>query len=252
MPKHAIQSLGEVMVYPPAPEGVIIYSIGDIHGRSDCLRAAFQTIDIDKRKRNPDHNTVEVLLGDYVDRGPDSRGVIDMIIERSRNEVLVCLTGNHEMMFKSYLEGRLDFDDWRNYGGLQTLLSYGLDPFLLKHGGSRLLAAVRSALSPSHREFLNLTRSYLKLGQYCFVHAGIKPGVALEKQELNDLTLIRRGFLDCEAGFGLIVVHGHSPIQHVDFRHNRINIDTGAYATNRLSVIRIDERGPTLIPENDA
>jgi serine/threonine protein phosphatase 1 len=239
------------MAYPPAPDGLIIYSIGDIHGRSDCLRRAFDTIDIDKRKRNPVRNTVEVLLGDYVDRGPDSRGVLDMIIERSQHTPLVCLTGNHELMFKSYLEGRLDFSIWRNYGGLQALLSYELDPFLLKHGGPRLLAAARSALPILHKKFLTLTRSYLKLGRYCFVHAGIKPGVVIEKQAISDLTLIRRGFLDCEASFGFIVVHGHSPVSHVDFRHNRVNIDTGAYATNRLAVIRIDERGPMLIPENN-
>ena len=91
------------------------------------------------------------------------------------------------------------------------------------------------------------TRPYLRLGDYCFVHAGLRPNIPIERQSLHDFTLIRKDFLDYEGSFGCIVVHGHSPHHHVEYKHNRINIDTGAYATNRLSVIRIDEAGPVTL-----
>lgn len=202
---------------------------------------------IDQDKSRLKSKTVEIYLGDFVDRGSDSNGVIEMLLARARREIVVCLKGNHEIMFESYLAGQLSFDLWRPSGGLETLISYDIDATLLKHGGAALLAAVQSRIPEHHRKFLAATRSYLELGEYCFVHAGIKPKAPLEKQSLTDFTMIRRGFLDYEGSFGCIVVHGHSPHPNVEFKHNRVNIDTGAYATNKLSVIRIDENGPMTL-----
>ncbi len=238
--------------YPPGPPGVVIYAIGDIHGRSDCLPALHRTIDRDKSRLKPSLTTAEIYLGDFVDRGPDSHGVLETIITRARKATVVCLKGNHEIMFEAYLAGKLSFDLWKSLGGLGTLLSYRVSSDLLLHGGPALLAAANSAVSKRHREFLAKTHPQVKLGSYCFVHAGIRPNVPLEKQSLQDLTTIRDDFLDHQGGFGFIVVHGHSPLIEVQFQFNRINLDTGAYATNRLSAIRIDENGPTLLAGGDA
>ena len=233
--------------YPPGPAGVVIYAIGDIHGRSDCLHALHRTIDRDKSRLTPSLTTVEIYLGDFVDRGPDSHGVLEMIIARARKAAVVCLRGNHEIMFEAYLAGKLSFDLWKSLGGLATLFSYKVSSDLLLHGGPALLAAANSAVPRRHREFLTKTRPQVKLENYCFVHAGIRPNVPLDRQSLQDLTTIRNDFLDHEGGFGFIVVHGHSPHIEAQFKFNRINLDTGAYATNRLSAIRIDENGPALL-----
>jgi serine/threonine protein phosphatase 1 len=234
-------------LYPPAPDGLVIYAIGDIHGRSDCLRAVHQRIDRDKRRLKAGKHTVEIYLGDYIDRGSDSYGVVEIILARARGTIIACLKGNHEIMLEAYLAGELSFEHWGPFGGLQALLSYNVDPLLLKHGGPALLAAAKSSIPELHKKFFALTHPYIRLGGYCFVHAGMRPRIPLKNQTLRDLTSIREGFLDYTGTFGCIVVHGHSPQPHVEFKPNRINLDTGAYATNRLSVIRIDENAPTLL-----
>lgn len=236
-------------LYPPAPDGLVIYAIGDIHGRSDCLRAVHQRIDDDTCRLKPGERAVEIYLGDYIDRGPDSFGVVEMILARSNTTISVCMKGNHESMLEAYLARELSFEQWKLVGGLQTLLSYNVDSFLLKHGGPALLPAVTASIPEVHKKFFALTRPYIKLGHYCFVHAGLRPNVVLEEQTLRDLTTIRKPFLDYTGSFGCIVVHGHTPNNQVEFKPNRINIDTGAYATNKLSVIRIDENGPRLLGE---
>ena len=235
--------------YPPAPEGLVIYAIGDIHGRSDCLRTVHRRIDHDKSTLKPTCNTLEIYVGDFIDRGPNSYGVIEMILARARNTVIVCLKGNHERMMEAYLAGELAFEHWKSMGGLEALLSYDIDPLLLRHGGSTLLTTVRTSVPDQHKKFLEKTLPYLKLGNYCFVHAGLRPDVPLERQKLHDLTFIREEFLKYTGNFGCIVVHGHSPRPQVEFKRNRINLDTGAYATNILSLIRIDENGPALLAD---
>ncbi len=233
--------------YPPGPEGMLLYAIGDIHGRSDCLRRAHDLIDRDSAKRGGRDRALEIYVGDYIDRGPDSKGVLDLLIARSTAASVVALRGNHEIVMESFLRGQTPFDDWRRLGGLETILSYGVDARrLLKKGGvqPRDLA---EKFPESHLRFISSLRSVYVVGRYCFAHAGLRPGVTFERQSTEDIAWIRDEFLTFAGNFGFIVIHGHTPVASVDFLSNRINIDTGAYISNRLSILRIDAAGVTAL-----
>jgi serine/threonine protein phosphatase 1 len=226
---------------PRVPEGTRIYAVGDIHGRGDLLNAVLQRIDADQAT-HPCDRAIHVFLGDYLDRGPASRDVINRLIERSQNHETICLKGNHETFALAFLEDPATFDDWRRWGGLETLISYGLVPGGIMGAEKReeLAAALRQAMPPEHKSFLsNLLLSYA-CGDFFFVHAGVRPRVKLASQEEYDLIWIRDEFLSSEADFGKIVVHGHTPVREPDVRANRINIDTGAYVTGRLTCLVID------------
>jgi len=234
--------------YPPAPDGVTLYAVGDIHGRSDCLAQAHERIDRDKARLFAEDRAVEIYLGDYIDRGPDSRGVIDRLIARSARAETVMLIGNHEMIMQSFFSGQTSFEEWRMVGGLETLLSYGAEAGELLRGESPVRPAELAALIPAaHRRFLAELLGYQLFGRYCFVHAGLRPGKPIEEQSIEDLAWIRDEFLNHRGDFGSIVVHGHTPVNEIEFMPNRINIDTGAFATNRLSVVRIDGDGPSVL-----
>jgi serine/threonine protein phosphatase 1 len=227
---------------------VTIYAIGDIHGRSDCLRRVHDLIDRDKARPGARGRPVEIYLGDYVDRGPDSQGVIELLIERSRAVEARCLLGNHELILASFLRGEMAFDEWRSMGGLETVLSYGVRAReLLQQRGVIAPSDLAERFPASHRSFISGLLPYVLLGDYGFVHAGVRPGAPIEKQAIEDLAWIRESFLSYHGDFGKIVVHGHTPVSAVEFLPNRINIDTGAYATNRLSVLRIDADGPLAL-----
>jgi serine/threonine protein phosphatase 1 len=233
--------------YPPAPAGTLLYAIGDIHGRADCLDDAHRRIDRDVAARGAQDQATEIYIGDYVDRGPDSKGVIDRLIARSTVVRLVALRGNHEIMMESFLRGQAPFEDWRRLGGLETVLSYGVDARGLLAKGDVAPRDLAEAVPVSHLRFISSLASLHTTGGYCFVHAGLRPGVAIARQSIADLAWIRDDFLRFSGDFGAIVVHGHTPVPSVDFLRNRINIDTGAYVTNRLSVLRIDADGATLL-----
>ena len=233
--------------YPEAPDGMTLYSIGDIHGRSDLLAQAHSLIDRDVLERGAKDRSVEVYIGDYVDRGPDSKGVLDLLIARSRAARIVALRGNHEIAMESFLRGLVPFEDWRALGGLETILSYGVDARSLLERGDIQPQDLAMKMPVSHFRFFSTLNVVWRVGQYCFVHAGLRPGIAIEHQSTDDLAWIREDFLNFAGDFGAIVVHGHSPVEEVDFLPNRINIDTGAYATNRLSVIRIDGDGVSVL-----
>jgi len=233
--------------YPPGPEGMRLYAIGDIHGRSDCLRRAHDLIDRDIAERDAGDRTLEIYIGDYVDRGPDSKGVIDLLVARSIATSTVFLRGNHEIVMESFLRGQIPFEDWRRLGGLETVLSYGVDARgLLEKGGIRP-RDLAEKVPVSHLRFISSLKSVYTAGGYCFVHAGIRPGVAIERQSIGDLAWIRGDFLNFTGSFGFIVIHGHTPVKSIDFLSNRINLDTGAYMTNRLSVLRIDAEGVSAL-----
>jgi serine/threonine protein phosphatase 1 len=218
--------------------------IGDIHGRSDCLENAHAAIDRDMRLRDNSHEAIEVYVGDYVDRGPDSRGVIDRLVARSTIVKAVLLRGNHEVLIESFLRGLIPFEDWRSVGGLETILSYGVDARTILNKWRTIRPRdLAERLPVSHLRFLSALQGFFTCGAYCFVHAGVRPGIPLQMQSCEDLTWIRDDFLSFAGDFGFIVVHGHTPVVEIDFLPNRVNIDTGAYATNRLSVIRIDADG---------
>lgn len=233
--------------HPRVPSGARVYAIGDIHGRADLLEQMFKRIDSDFTQA-PVSQRIEVLLGDYVDRGPDSRRVLELLIERGRPHLVgrdrkqqtIFLKGNHEALLIDFMTQPSTLDDWQRLGGLETLMSYGLAPHINKRMQTELAMAFDKALPPSHRRFLDDLKLSFVCGDYFFVHAGVRPGVALEKQRQEDMLWIRQDFLFCEEDFGKIVVHGHTPVPQPEIRSNRINIDTGAYATGRLSCLVLE------------
>lgn len=233
--------------YPPSPDGETLYVIGDIHGRADCLLRAQARIDSDRHSAQGAPTATEIYLGDYVDRGPNSKAVLELMAARVRERRVVALRGNHETAMESFLAGRLPFAAWRLIGGAETLLSYGFSPLDLRRAEGPRREEFAERLPEDHRRFVASLSAFHRAGAYVFVHAGLRPSVALENQEIDDLTGIRAAFLGHEGDFGFIVVHGHTLVEHADFRPNRINLDTGAFITNRLSVLRIDATGAALL-----
>ncbi len=233
-------------VKPRLPDGVRIYAIGDVHGRADLLQSLLTVIDADLARSAPER-AIQVFLGDYVDRGPDSRAVIDLLIERSKSHETVCLKGNHEVFLLEVLKDPARLEEWRRYGGLLTLVSYGINPTMnpTPEQQIELIEGLRQALPPEHLSFLQQLRPSFACGDFFFAHAGVKPGVALERQKEEDLLWIREEFLEFERRFGKYVVHGHTPVSVPDIRSNRINIDTGAYATGNLTLLTI--QGDSLL-----
>jgi serine/threonine protein phosphatase 1 len=225
---------------PRLPEGHRIYAIGDIHGRADLLETIFLRIDADLAL-NPVTRSTEVFLGDYIDRGPASRQVLDQLVARSRTHETVFLKGNHETYLMDFLNDPTILKDWQHLGGLETLMSYGIRPWVNADADAQaqFAAALDRELPESHRQFLSHLKLSFTCGDFIFVHAGIRPGIRLEKQRERDLLGIRGDFLLCEDDFGKIVVHGHTPVQQADIRPNRINIDTGAFATGRLTCLKL-------------
>ena len=226
---------------PHLPRGIRIYAIGDVHGRADLLVEVLAKIDADLAA-HPVEQPIHVFLGDYVDRGPASRDVIDKLIDRAYSHESVFLMGNHELMLLEFFRNPKMIEHWRQYGGLETLMSYGvkvplnLDSTTLKE----LRNAAHMAIYPAHRSFLNQLIPSFVCGDYFFVHAGVRPNVALETQRKEDLFWIREEFLNHEGNFGKVIVHGHTPVNEPDIRPNRINIDTGAYATGRLTCLILE------------
>ena len=217
-----------------------IYAIGDIHGRLDLLDRAIAAIERDVREHGGDALTV--TLGDYVDRGPASRGVLDMLSANPFPTPYVALKGNHELMLEAFVADPKLGPQWRDFGGLETLHSYGISAgrFMLNRNYVAAAKELGEALAP-HENFLQSLKTSHSHGNYFLCHAGVKPGVPLDLQDHHDLLWIRAEFLDSDADFGKIVVHGHTPVERPDVRANRINIDTGAYATGELTCVVLDE-----------
>lgn len=234
------------VAYPRLSEGVTAYVVGDIHGRSDLLDRIHRAIEADMADRGG--TVIEIYLGDYVDRGPDSAGVIERLARRSRLRRVVAIRGNHEVMFDDFLEGLIDPEEWRRVGGFETLLSYGVDVRALSRAPrGRWVAAANAAVPGEHRAFLGALTDAFPLDGYYFTHAGVRPGVPLSAQDPDDLQWIRDEFLGDIRDHGAIVVHGHTPSMEPEFLTNRINLDTGAYMTGRLTCLVIDAEGPRLL-----
>lgn len=225
---------------PRLPDGVRIYAIGDIHGRADLLQSLLTVIDADLRRSQP-RRAIHVFLGDYVDRGPDSRAVLDLLIHRMWTHETVCLKGNHEVFMLDVLKDPAKLNDWRKYGGLLTLASYGVTPTMTPTAEEQveLIEKLRDAVPEEHLTFMENLPSSFTCGDFFFVHAGVRPGVPLDQQRDQDLFWIRDEFLESNEGFGKYIVHGHTPVKAPDIRPNRINIDTGAYATGNLTLLTI-------------
>jgi serine/threonine protein phosphatase 1 len=227
---------------PRLPHGRRIYAVGDIHGRADLLASLFARIDEDLKAR-PTPVTIHVLLGDYIDRGANSREVIEMLLARRRNHDLMLLRGNHEECALQFLRNPSLLSQWKSIGGLNTVLSYGVTPPRSQDEKSQreVASAFLESMPMSHRRFLEGLPLSFSCGDFFFVHAGVRPGIPLQGQSQQDLLWIREDFLLHEEDFGKIVVHGHTPTREPDIRSNRINIDTGAYATGRLTCLVLED-----------
>lgn len=230
--------------FPALGPGLAAYCIGDLHGRRDCLRAAHDLIDADCAARNHDFVT-EICLGDYVDRGPDSAGVIDALMARAEQRTCHFLRGNHERAMSDFLDGRMPLESWRAFGGYETIMSYGLDPRTLARNEADAPAMLAERMPQAHRTFLASLVNSVRIQSYFFVHAGIRPGIPLHEQSEWDLLRIRDEFLESTEDFGAVVVHGHTPAAAPELLFNRINLDTGAYATGRVGIALIDSSGVT-------
>jgi serine/threonine protein phosphatase 1 len=223
--------------------------VGDCHGCLEALRGLRAAIVADSARadaRGPRaRRRVVVYLGDYVDRGPDSRGVVELLIgEPLAGFESVHLLGNHELFMRRFLDGEDDAAVWMMNGGGATLRSYGLDARRTGPGtgddARSLRDALTAAVPAAHRAFLDgLALSHVE-GDYFFAHAGVRPGVPLADQEADDLLWIREPFLGSTADYGKVVVHGHSVTAEVVVRPNRIGIDTGAYYDGKLTALVLE------------
>ena len=224
------------------PEGTLIYAVGDIHGQLHLLDALLEQIIADAGRTGAQRRVL-VFVGDYVDRGPDSAGVIERLLSGLPEGFDVrCLMGNHEAILLKFLDDPEMFEHWRMNGAEATLASYGVDA-PGRDASASALAACRdrfaSALPPAHLAFLNALPLFASFGGYLFVHAGIRPGVPMQDQSRKDLMWIREDFLDSGDDFGAVVVHGHTPGPEPVIRPNRIGIDTGAFVNGRLTALRL-------------
>lgn len=226
---------------PSLHDATRLYVIGDIHGRLDCLDDLLARIDSD---RVGFAGPVEyIFLGDLVDRGPDSSGVIQRLLDLSRgNTPTRFLLGNHEeVMIMSINGDRSAMKMFDRIGGRDTVLSYGIDPAeydSLPVEGR--IEALWQAVPQEHLDFLTGFEDRISIGDYRFVHAGVRPGIALENQVRSDLRWIRGTFLNHELPFDGMIVHGHTVTDEVDQRSNRIGIDTGAYKSGRLTCMVLE------------
>ena len=221
----------------------MIYAIGDVHGCLGELHALEDMIVADAAGMAGEKWLV--MLGDYIDRGPSSAQVIDhLLAPPPAGFQRTCLVGNHEEMLLAFLENPRRGGDWLENGGDTTLASYGVDLQRLKRSSAKAKAAALDALMPlEHREFLKGLPILVDVPGYAFVHAGLAPGVPLDRQDDADLIWIRERFLDAVPTPGLVVVHGHTPGTEPVVKPARIGIDTAAYATGRLTAVRIGADG---------
>jgi serine/threonine protein phosphatase 1 len=228
---------------PRGKAGARAYAIGDIHGRLDLLNELLAKIEAEVASR-PSRRTWTVFLGDLIDRGPESAGVIERLRTwRPAHVRPVFLAGNHEEVFLSILGGNASIlPNWLKFGGAECAASYGVDPDLLRRvEDDEAISLLRAKVPRAHREFLESFADTFAFGDYLFVHAGIRPGVAIEEQDPADLRWIRDHFLNDAQDHGCVVVHGHTISRGVDERSNRIGIDTGAYRSGVLTALAIED-----------
>ena len=224
------------------PEGVRVYVVGDIHGRLDLLMALHG--DIQEDGKDDADRKVIVYVGDYVDRGDDSKKVIDELLQHPLPEFeSFYLKGNHEDALLRFLENPDVARDWFSFGGAATVYSYGVPiPAGIRTDEQlqTIQTAFRIALPEAHLRFLSDLQLCYEIGDYFCVHAGIKPGQALDRQQPEDMMWIRDEFLDSDKLHGKVIVHGHSITDVPDVQENRIGIDTGAYYSNRLTCLVLE------------
>ncbi|MDA7787891.1 serine/threonine protein phosphatase [Sphingomonadaceae bacterium] len=222
------------------PIGQRLYCIGDIHGRLDLFDELIYAIEQDDLAEDDAHTTI-ILLGDLVDRGPDSAGVIARAREWQANRKVRILAGNHEEMFLRSFE---DVDMLRHFlrhGGRSTVFSYGLDRDRYNEVSLGEVQDMMAEVIPdADRDFLRGFEESIVIGDYLFVHAGIAPDVPLEEQKRHDKLWIREQFLRHEGEHSHMVVHGHTIMEDIQDKPNRIGIDTGAYRFGKLTALVLE------------
>jgi len=220
------------------PPGQRIYAIGDVHGRLDLLDRMLAIVANDDAGRGVAETRL-IFVGDLIDRGPHSAGVVARCLELQNAAFIL---GNHEEVFLDAMAGDVKAAEfWSRIGGRETMLSYGMrDAQLDALPAPDLVALLRNLVPAEHVAFMEGFCDMIEVGDYVFVHAGIRPAVPLAEQQSRDLRWIREPFLGHAQPFERIVVHGHSITSRVDLRANRIGIDTGAFKSGKLSAIALE------------
>ena len=235
---------------PAVPDGRLIYAIGDVHGRLDCLDGLLTKIFADERDQNAIGSLI--FLGDLIDRGPDSAGVICRVIElcEARNNSRV-IGGNHEQLLREALDGNIkSLRLFMQVGGIPTAHSYGVSLDAYYNGDLLVfLETLRAAVPPQHRSFLENLEGMIIEGDYAFVHAGVRPGVPFKAQRELDLRWIRNEFLSYRKDLEKTVVHGHTIVDQVEELSNRVAIDTGAWRTGVLTAMGFSGEDRWIIQE---
>jgi serine/threonine protein phosphatase 1 len=225
---------------PAIPAGQRIYAVGDIHGRSDLFDALIAAIEADDAERAAAQTTI-ILLGDLIDRGPDSAGVIASARALAARRPLRALCGNHEEMFLQSFEDIEVLRRFLRYGGRETIMSYPIDTIAWNSATvAEAQAMMRWAIPEDDLEVLCTFENMIVIGDYLFVHAAIAPGLPLSEQRISDLRWMREPFLSHDGDHGYMVVHGHTISEQPQVRSNRIGIDTGAYLHGRLTALGLD------------
>ncbi|MEL7096321.1 MAG: metallophosphoesterase family protein [Pseudomonadota bacterium] len=227
---------------PKGKSGQRAYAIGDIHGCLDQTHSLLQKIKAHSDYRD-DIDTHVIFLGDLVDRGPNSKGVVELLMDFPFSFAKpLFVMGNHEEMMVRALSGEPELlPEWLEYGGYACAESYGIPQSqLLGQSTAALEHLLRSAIPKSHVEFLRGFLDYVQFGDFLFTHAGIRPGLSLGNQNSRDMRWIRQPFLNHKGDLGVMVVHGHTISEDVVVKSNRIGLDTGAYKTGRLSAVCIE------------
>jgi serine/threonine protein phosphatase 1 len=231
------------IAYPEArgPDGMLIYAIGDVHGRLDLLAEMHARIAAEIMRVRPADWRI-VHLGDYVDRGPDSSGVIEFLVRQTaRDGRILSLAGNHDVGFLDFLAEPDPVGLFATNGGVETARSYGVELDLFSMDGfGESWRALAAAVPQSHRDFLRALKFSVVFGDFFFCHAGIRPGVAFDAQDPFDLTWIRDEFHLHRELYPKVVVHGHTPVREPEICDNRVNLDTGAFASGRLTALAVD------------
>jgi len=226
------------------PDGLRVYAVGDIHGRIDLLKKLFETIDADGRTVSPSQRKVMVFLGDYIDRGDQSREVIDLLVHQPLAGFdSVFLRGNHEAEMMSFMVQPDPGHGWLQHGGQATVFSYRVrtaNRISAKEKALDLRDGLMKTIPAEHQRFLSGLRDWFELGDYFFVHAGVRPGVPLDRQNPLDFLWIREPFLNSPLYHGRLIVHGHTVTERPVTLPNRIGIDTGAYYSTKLTCLVLE------------
>lgn len=239
--------------WPQVPPGTRVYAIGDVHGRLDLLDALIARI-ADEGARNPADTVHLVMLGDLIDRGPQSAQVVERLLTKPAGiDEMHLLMGNHEEALLEILDGaHSQLPGWIRYGGEQALESYGLEEAAIFGDREALVAKIHAGIPASHVRLFRSMVDYVQIGDYLFVHAGIFPGRPLDQQQVHDLRWIRDEFLDDDRDHGVMVVHGHTITPDVDCRANRIGIDTGAYRSGKLTALVLEGQSQRFLKTGES